>query len=389
MRGAGRIFKRANSSSWWIAYCRRGKEIRESAGSEIKEVTRKKKKELTDKEARNVAEKFLERRLKEVWADSNGLKPFVGPNEGRVTIGELLDALEADFRLRQVKSLPQVLAHLKPIRESFGDRLAVQLNSEIIDRFIELRLKDEMAPATINRGTQLLAQAFKLALDRNRLSTAPKVRRLSESGNARQGFFERADFECLVSFLPDYLKDFARFASLSGWRKGEIASLKWADVDMDGRVIRLRPEHSKNGAGRVLSLEGELWDITDRQATKKSYKQPDKTVAFSLFVFHRKGEPVGDIRRAWAKACKSAKCEGRLFHDLRRTSVRNMIRAGVPERIAMGISGHKTRAVFDRYNIVSEDDLRLAMKKTQQYLRDTPVEKKTEEITRAAEGGGR
>jgi integrase len=203
----------------------------------------------------------------------------------------------------------------------------------------------------------------------------PEIPKLRED-NARQGFFEKAEFETVLKHLPEYLKGFVQFGYLCGWRKSEIASLQWADVDMLGKVIRLRAEHSKNGQGRVLALEGELWNLIARQWTMREYKNPDKTAGISNYVFHRKGDMIGNIRKTWGPACKKAEVPGKLFHDLRRTAVRNMVRAGVPERVAMAITGHRTRAIFDRYNIVSESDLRAAMERTQTFLSAVPDQAK-------------
>lgn len=375
-RGDGRIFTRKGSAYLWCAYYLRGKEYRES----------------TETADPDKAAKYLKHRLKEVGADQIGKATFVGPQQERMKISKLLEALEEDYKLR-AKDSPQFRAHLKHVRDYFGAWRAVEVTAEAVDKYISTRQTAGTAAATINRSTQLLAQAFKLAIERKHLSSAPQIRHLSEKGNARQGFFADADFHALRDKLPEYLRDFVEFGYLTGWRKGEIASLRWSDVD--GDVIRLRGENAKNGEGRSVTLSGDLADLMVRRKAQRQVET--KTgVLLSAYVFHQKGEPVGDFRKAWATACvaaalgqfvcdgcnaavdghtcevcnREARYDGRIFHDFRRTAVRNMVRAGVPERVAMTISGHKTRSIFDRYNIVNEADLREAMQRTQSYLRD-------------------
>jgi integrase len=358
----------------WCAYYLRGKEYRESTS------------ETDPKEAG----KFLRRRLKEVGADQIGAKAFVGPQQERVKISELLDALEADYKLRSKDSM-QTRSNLKRVRLDFGLHRACSLTAEQVDGYIEQRLAEGFAPASINRITQVLGQAYTLAIERKHLSNAPKIRHLSESGNVRQGFFSEPEFRAVVDSLPEYLKDFARFAYYTGMRKGEIASLRWEDLD--GDVIRLRAENAKNGKARSVPIDGELEKVIERRRAVRQVKTSGGVLLAAL-VFHHDGEPIADFRKAWATACVVAglgkftcracgqpasgrKCQecntnalkysGRLFHDFRRSAVRDMVRAGVPETVAMSISGHKTRSMFQRYDICNERDQREALRATEAY----------------------
>src|SRR5262245_39329230 len=88
-----------------------------------------------------------------------------------------------------------------------------------------------------------------------------------------------------------------------------------------------------------------------------------------VFVHPKTGNPVRDFRVAWAAACAKVSLPAAIFHDFRRTGVRNLVRAGVPEVIAMAISGHKTRSIFDRYNIVNEEDIKSAVASVETYLK--------------------
>ena len=104
---------------------------------------------------------------------------------------------------------------------------------------------------------------------------------------------------------------------------------------------------------RVLTLSGELSALIERRWRARK-------VGFQLteLVFHRAGRPLGNFRDAWLTACHKAGLGHRRFHSLRRSAARNMSLQGIPEKVIMSIMGHKTRVMFDRYNIVTEADQR-------------------------------
>lgn len=136
--------------------------------------------------------------------------------------------------------------------------------------------------------------------------------------------------------------------------------MTWAEVDLEGSVIRLSPARSKTGLGRILPISRPLAGVLKRRQTRRR-----KGVEF---VFQRDGVPIRVWRTAFRVACEKAGVPGRILHDCRRTAARNLVRAGVPERVAMMLTGHKSRCVFDRYNIVNERELFSAGEQLAKYL---------------------
>ena len=183
--------------------------------------------------------------------------------------------------------------------------------------------------------------------------------RLRENG-PRQGFFEHKDYLAVRAALPASYQDVLDFAYYSGWRKREILGLRWDEIDEEASVIRLSPHRSKTRAGRLLPISTPLSGVVARRRAKRRPGDP--------LVFRRDDVTVRKWRRAWPDACRAAGVPALLLHDCRRTTARNLIRAGVPERVAMTLTGHKTRSVFDRYNIVNERELLEASDKLSAYL---------------------
>ena len=165
--------------------------------------------------------------------------------------------------------------------------------------------------------------------------------------------------------LPDYLKGFATLGYKFGWRFWEIASLTWAQVDRTRWTIRPEVGTTKNKAERIMFLGSELKEIFQKLWDRR--RASAKPVPC---VFPNKSEKgkIGGVRDVWNKAFKESKVPRKLFHDFRRTAVRNMVRSGIPEKVAIQISGHKTRSVFERCNIADKRDMELAARRQEACL---------------------
>lgn len=356
-RGEGGIYLRGRI--WWVTYSMNGEKVCESSGS--------------DKEAD--ARKLLKRRMGEI-----AIGRFIGPDAEKVTVSELADDVVTDYRVNEQDSLDKAIRSANRIKEFFANAKAHGVGGDLVKRFIAKRQEEGAANASINRELAFLKRAFNLGIQAEKIVRKPYIPQLKEN-NVRTGFFEYAEFIAVRDACPDYFKPVVTFAYYTSWRKEEILLLRWNHVDLQAEEIRLDAGTTKNDEGRVIALDGELLEAIRAQWEKRKVVTiPGQSPTLLCpYVFHHNGKPLKDIRDVWHNACIAAglgqlieverngktekKYVGRLFHDFRRTGCRDMIRAGIPERVAMRVSGHKTRSVFDRYNIVSPNDLREAARK--------------------------
>lgn len=260
------------------------------------------------------------------------------------------------------------------IRPAFGSLKPVQLTTERLAEYRKQRVKKLMerrrsadddgeakakkaAHVTVNREFAYLRASLLHASKK----TPPKVLRvpsfpMAKEDNARQGFLEASVYEKLRdAFLDTGVQLLFIVAYNIGVRSKELRLIEWDQVDFrDGIISILR---TKNGEARAVPIfSGDMFDyLKAAKATR------DRLYPQSKWVFSRTGEPIKDFREEWENSCKRAGCSGLLFHDLRRTAVRNMVRIhGLDRTIAKKISGHKTDSMFDRYNIIDVEDIKAA-----------------------------
>ena len=335
----GQIRKRGKF--YQIRYYRNGLRIEESTGFTKYD------------EARNL--------LKDREGDIAKGKPITARST-RYTFDDATKAIVDDYTINRKRSKADVerriKLHLTPV---FGGRTLNSITTADLRAFAADRVKAGASNGEINRELATVKRAFNLAVQSEKYhGRVPHVPMLAEAA-PRSGFFDAEMIAAVEARLRPALRPIVRFAYLTGWRVySEVLPLEWRQVDRDAWVIRLDAGATKNSRARTIdiSVHAELRGLL--VALWVEHEALRKAGTICPYVFHRNGKRVKELRKAWERACELAGYPGRLMHDLRRSAVRNLVRSGVPDTVAMRITGHITRSVFDRYDISSDADIRAA-----------------------------
>lgn len=340
MKGAGHVYLRGRI--WWIKYYQHGRPHQESSKSE----------------SQATALTLLRKRLRGQGSAS----------EERVTYDDLEAGILQDYAINEYRSLDLLTnVRLKHVRAFFKGQRAVDITTPRLRQYSMVRHKQSAAAATINRELSAVRRMFKIATQDRILGQVPHFPMLEENG-AREVYLTPAEFESILKHLSAPTRGIVRFVWNTGWRITAACKLEWRDVNQAEGFVLLRRENAKNKRPQRLPLMGEVAEIIEQAVQERRLDQPAVFHHDDGRVFRRES-----VWRAFKKACVRAGLgKSKTLHDMRRSSARDLIRAGASENVAMQITGHQTRAVFSRYNITAGDDVAMAMELLAAYRAQQP-----------------
>jgi integrase len=321
--------------------------------------------ESTGHEKQTQAQRVLNERLGKIATGQTVL-----PRLDRVTYAEAVKDLREHYTSSGERDVTEANYRLQHVDAFFGHYRLAAIGPADVTRYTTKRQGEGASNSTVNRELAVLGRMLRLAYENNKLVRLPLIRKLKEAA-PRQGFFERHQYEAVRRRLSADLQTAIAVAYTFGWRmQSEVLTLERRHLDLTAGTLRLDPGSTKNGEGRVVYLTPELKSVLAAHVERVDALQRDlgrqRQVAviipwlFPHFTGRHRGTQRRDFRKAWARACREAGVPGMLRHDFRRTAVRNMERSGVSRSVATKITGHKTEAIYRRYAIVSDADLRAA-----------------------------
>jgi integrase len=348
------LYKRKDSSFYWMKWVSGGKLCREST------------KTTNVKKARKIKQKKESDLLKQ--------RGIVGADE--ITLKDMIEEVLFDYKANGRKSTYVVNLRAKTLYDFFDNNTKViDITEDRIHKYITYRLtecksnkKESIKPGTVNRELMLLKRGFSLMVERHLIGDSPTIKMMKED-NVRRGFFEHWEYIKLMEKASEHIKQILTFIYHTGWRLNEALNVTWDMVDVDNGVITLPPGMTKNKKGRHYYMPDNISEmIRNLWSDHVARIRMDVPVPNFVFINKKGTDRIKDFRGAWKNSCERAALKGKLIHDFRRTAARNYVRAGVPQRVAQDLLGHQTPSIFSRYNIVSDTDLKTAAKKMTEYL---------------------
>ncbi len=285
-----------------------------------------------------------------------------------IRLGEVIEDLREHYHTTGERNLAEADIRLKHLVGFFGLRKRIaKIGRTHMTAYAKHRQAAGVANATINRELAMLTKVLRHAYDNNKVVRVPRGTTLTENA-PRSGFFEPEQFAAVRRHLPKDMQVAVTIAYTYGWRmQSEVLPLRRTQVDLTAKTLRLDPGTTKNDEGREVYLTPDLERLIGQQIARVDAVAKARNEVIPYLFPHlegyRQGEPLRDFRKAWKSACRKAGVPWMLRHDFRRSAVRNLVNAGVSGKVAMQVTGHKTRSVFDRYHIVSQDDLKAASQK--------------------------
>lgn len=307
---------------------------------------------------------FLDRYRDEIGSARRGHETIATGAQAAMTVADVLPCIVADYRQKKRRAVNCIVARTKAVAKRLGGQRIETLSTQHVLDARDDWDADGYSENTINHWVSTLRRSIRLAFRHGQLATLPDLEwpKYDDDAHVREGWITDAEITAVNAAEPlDAWRDFNRWAFLTGMRRNEIVSLTWTGYDPATYTVRLHGRKTKGGKGRALPCVAhpEMREILDRRLAAR---EPG-----CALIFHVAGRPLIDDERwaaTWIRAAlptrttkKGNLAPEKLFHDLRRTAVRNLILAGVDEKRVMLISGHRTRAIFDRYNITEEKEI--------------------------------
>jgi len=261
--------------------------------------------------------------------------------------------IERKRSARTAKSVAKrVLRHL-------GKKQVMHLSARDVEAYRERREAETTnrggppMPSTLDIEVEMLKRILNYAVELGDIPNNPIAKvKLLKVPNVRRVWLDQDKFEKLLVHARADLQYVMIVAFETGMRKSEIKRLQWSQVDLDEGVIRLAPQDTKTGKARNVHLTKRAFEVIKLQP---------RSLSGYVFINLLTGRPWKSFRDLFRNARDAAEMPEVRFHDLRRSFTTRARKKGIPESVVMRMTGHKTRAVFDRYNIVSDGDVRAAV----------------------------